>query len=87
MGTVVCTSTHPVDLDDGRELSPGATAEDVDTLDPHNAGLILDGSLVVTEGSKPRTRKEDRLVAEAAKPQEAAVPGAPADTTKGKVQN
>lgn len=60
--TVVCTATHAVDLDDGRSLAPGETAYEVDTDHPHNRGLVIDGSLVVTDGTTPRVRQDERLV-------------------------
>lgn len=66
LGTVVCTSTHPIDLDDGRELAPGQTVEEVDLDHPHNRTLVLDGSLVVTEGKVPRARHDEQLVSRAA---------------------
>jgi hypothetical protein len=65
LGTVVCTSTHAVDLDTGRTLSPGETADGIDLDHPHNRGLVVDGSLVVLEGKTPRARQEQRLVDEA----------------------
>ena len=45
--TVLCTSTHPVDLNDGRVLAPGDTAEGIDVYLPHNAALIADGHLII----------------------------------------
>lgn len=60
-GTVVCTATHPIDIDTGQTLSPGESAVDVDTTHPHNAALILDRSLVVTEGTTPRKRRDEQL--------------------------
>lgn len=64
--TVVCTATHAVDLDDGRSLAPGETAYDVDTSNAHNRGLVIDGSLNVTDGTTPRVRMADKLVETAA---------------------
>ena len=66
--TVVCTATHAVDLDDGRSLAPGETATDVDTSNAHNRGLVIDGSLYVTDGTTPRVRMADNLVKAAATP-------------------
>jgi hypothetical protein len=59
-GTVVCTATHAVDLDTGRSLLPGETAEGVDLNHPHNDGLISDGSLVVTGKSKQHQSSEEK---------------------------
>lgn len=56
--TVICSSTHPVDLDDGRGLAPGESATDVDTDAPHNRDLVLDGHIRVEEGMTPRTRRQ-----------------------------
>lgn len=66
--TVVCTATHAVDLDDGRSLAPGEVAYEVDTSTPHNRGLVIDGSLNVTDGTTPRVRQSDKLVDVAATP-------------------
>lgn len=65
MGIVANEGSHVIDLDDGRLLEPGATAE-ADTNHPHQRALILDGILAVREGLKPRTRQDDRLVSRAA---------------------
>lgn len=46
-GNVVGTSSHSVDLSDGRAVAPGEVAEDVDIEDAHNAQLLLDGHLNV----------------------------------------
>lgn len=64
--TVVCVATHAVDLDDGRSLAPGTTAYDVDTSNPHNRNLVIDGLINVTEGTTPRVRMTDKLVEAAA---------------------
>lgn len=53
---VVCSSSHPIDLSDGRTLAPGESAEDVDTTHPHQRALVLDGHIVVLEGTTPRVR-------------------------------
>lgn len=53
---MLCSATHPIDLSDGRPLAPGEVAEDIDTDDPHQRALILDGHLLVLEGSTPRKR-------------------------------
>lgn len=66
MAKVLCTSSHPVDLSDGRTLAPGEGTDKVDTDHPHQRGLVLDGHLLVQEGTKPRARQAQRLV-EAAK--------------------
>lgn len=50
--TVVCTATHPVDLDDGTSLGPGQKAEDVDTSNTHNKALISTGALTVIDDDK-----------------------------------
>lgn len=52
--TVVCTAAHPVDLDDGRSLPPGESADNVDITVPANATLINAGQIVVTSGDKPK---------------------------------
>lgn len=65
--TVVCTATHPVDLDDGTTLGPGQTMEGVDTNHPHNRGLVIDGAITVVDGTTPKTRKAEALVDEASK--------------------
>lgn len=70
LGTVVCTAAHAVDLDTGLSLEPGDTGVDVDLDHPHNRGLVLDGSLVVTDGKVPRARQEQRLIDEAQQPSE-----------------
>jgi hypothetical protein len=44
---VLNTSSHIVDLDDGREIEPGKWAEDVDTDASHNAHLLEDGTVRV----------------------------------------
>ena len=62
MAKVLCTASHPVDLSDGRTLAPGEVAEDVDTEHPHQRGLVLDGHLLVQEGTKPRARQSQKLV-------------------------
>ena len=67
MAKVLCTSSHPVDLSDGRTLAPGEVAEDVDTEHPHQRGLVLDGHLLVQEGTKPRARQANKLVEAAEK--------------------
>lgn len=67
MATVLCTASHPVDLSDGRTLAPGEVAEKVDTDHPHQRGLVLDGHLLVQEGTKPRARQAQKLVDEAVK--------------------
>lgn len=57
METVVCTATHPVDLDDGRSLPPGETA-DIDEKNAVNAALLDAGQLCVVGGKdKPHPRK------------------------------
>lgn len=54
-GTVLCTSTHAIDLADGRTVGPGEVVEKVDTNDPHVRDLVLSGHLYVQEGTTPRT--------------------------------
>lgn len=49
---VVCTASHPVDLDDGTTLGPGQQAEKVDINNPHNSSLIDAGFLTVLDGEK-----------------------------------
>lgn len=66
MSTVVCTSSHPVDLPDGRSLAPGETAEDIDTKEPSVKDLVLDGHLNVLEGTTPRTRPTPEATIKAA---------------------
>lgn len=65
MSTVLCTSTHVIDLEDGRSLAPGEVAEDVDTTTPFIRSLVLDGHLLVQEGSHPRTRASEDQTAQA----------------------
>lgn len=55
---VICTSTHAVDLSDGRTLAPGEEAEGVDTDHEHQRALVLDGHILVLEGMKPRVRQK-----------------------------
>jgi len=55
--TVVCTASHPVDLDDGRSLPPGVTAEDVDLELGTNQQLVDDGLLTVLGGEAKAPRK------------------------------
>lgn len=66
MGTVINTSTHPVDLSTGRSLAPGETAEEVDTEHPHQRALVIDGHLRVEEGTTPRKRQPAKRVEKAA---------------------
>lgn len=61
--TVLCTAGHPVDLSTGRSLAPGQTATDIDTDDPHQRSLVLDGHLLVLAGSVPRVRADERRAA------------------------
>jgi hypothetical protein len=63
---VLCTSSHAVDLDDGRVLGPGETAIDVDVEDAHNA-LLLTGGLIRVFDSAPKTwetRNPEQTVAQ-----------------------
>lgn len=89
LSTVLGTGRHSVDLDDGRQVAPGATVENVDTSHPHNRGLVLDGHIKVVEGSTPRTRKDAERVAAAEKAAaeaaeaEAAAAAAAADGNQG----
>lgn len=50
-GNVVGTSSHSVDLSDGRSVAPGEVVEDIDIEDPHNAQLVLDGHLSILTDS------------------------------------
>ncbi len=65
MSTVLNVAGHPVDLDDGRTLASGESAE-VDAGKPHNRVLIVQGHLLVTDGKTPRKSQPARLVREAA---------------------
>lgn len=56
MGQVVCTATHPIDLEDGRSLAPGESAADVDTESEYTRDLVVDGLVAVTDGPVPRKR-------------------------------
>lgn len=54
MNTVLCVSTHPEDLADGRIISPGETLENVAVDVPHNTRLVEEGRLVVLDtGDEP----------------------------------
>lgn len=57
MALVLCVASHPIDLDDGHQLLPGETADDVDTNLEYVRGLVVDGSLQVLEGMNPRVRR------------------------------
>jgi hypothetical protein len=70
MADVLCTSQHAIDLDDGRTLGPGESADDIDLESAHNRALVLDGHLLVTEGKTPRSRADHRREREAATPKE-----------------
>lgn len=47
METVKSISAHPIDLDDGRQLGPGETAQDVSLHNAHNKALLDDGHIAV----------------------------------------
>jgi hypothetical protein len=51
---VICSSTHPEDIDTGRVLAIGETAE-VDETSPHNAHLIEEGRLTLVEARGSQT--------------------------------
>lgn len=68
MSTVLNVAGYPVDLDDGRTLAPGESAE-ADAGKPHNRVLVVSGQILVTEGSTPRTTQPERLVSDVAKQQ------------------
>lgn len=58
MNTVLCVSTHPEDLADGRLVGPGQQIDNIDLDQPHNARLVVDGRLVVlasNDGETPTT--------------------------------
>jgi hypothetical protein len=59
MKDVICQSTHPEDLDDGRVLGIGEEAS-VDETNEHNARLIEEGRLTVL-GAKPTQTVEEVL--------------------------
>lgn len=46
METVKAIGSHPIDLDDGRTLAPGETAEDV-PMNAHNKALLDDGFIAI----------------------------------------
>lgn len=48
---VLCTSSHVIDLDDGRVLGPGESAESVDTKHAHNKLLLDEGQLRVLDSA------------------------------------
>lgn len=79
-GTVLCTSSHVIDLADGRSLAPGEVAEDIDTGDPHVRDLVLSGQLYVQKGSTPKERAsfEDTVKARTPQPDEPETEAAPA---------
>lgn len=60
MAKVLCTATHPIDIDDGRTLAPGDVAKDVDVNHPHQQGLIDDGNLLVLVEERPHTKHEEK---------------------------
>lgn len=62
--TVLNVAGYAIDLDDGRTLAPGKTAE-VDADQPHNRALVVNGHLLVTEGMTPRKSQPERLVKQA----------------------
>lgn len=57
--TVVNTSAHAVDLDSGRTLAPGDTAQIEVAGNAHNSGLVADGHLTVKDGPVPTSAHED----------------------------
>lgn len=59
-GTVFNSKSYPVDLADGRTLAPSETAEDIDLDAEHNRNLVLDGTITVQEGFKPRTSEASK---------------------------
>ncbi len=67
MSTVLNVVGHPIDLDDGRTLAPGEEVDGVDTDQPHNRALVVNGHVLVTEGMTPHKAQPDRLVKEAEK--------------------
>jgi len=56
-GTVVCTAAHPTDLDDGRSLAPGESADNIDidkNQDAVDAGhLTVVGKKQAAHGNTP----------------------------------
>jgi len=52
-GIVLCVASHPVDLDDGRTLGPGESADGVDVSHAHNQ-LLLDEGLVIELDTLPK---------------------------------
>lgn len=45
-----------IDLDDGRSLGPGETAEDVNLEHPHNDRLVLAGLLAACQLETPKEK-------------------------------
>lgn len=68
MAKVFNTTTYPIDVSDGRVVASGEFLDNVDTDHPHQRNLILDGHLVVQEGTKPRVRQNEKLVKQASEP-------------------
>ena len=59
---VVCTATHPVDLDDGRSLPPGETADNVDLSIESNASLLEAGQIYeLKDNNSQRLQTEPSL--------------------------
>lgn len=56
MARVLNTSSHPIDLSDGRTVGVLEEAADVDTDHAHQRDLVLSGHLLVLEGMTPRKR-------------------------------
>jgi hypothetical protein len=58
--THVVTATHPITLEGGRSVEPGAKVN-VKSSDPYIAGLIESGKLVELpkKAAKPRTQKTE----------------------------
>lgn len=57
MSKIINVSGHPVDIDSGRTLAPGETADGVDLEHPHNKALVDDGLAVeVADEKKPKAQ-------------------------------
>lgn len=58
MTKILNVAGYAIDLDDGRTLAPGETAE-VDSDQPHNKSLLDRGAALVLEDDKPKGRLKD----------------------------
>jgi hypothetical protein len=78
IGNVLCTSTHPVDLDSGKVLGPGEHALSIDLDHPHNADVIANGHLIVIGDAPVITPRTESGEPHPSTPSVASAPSIPA---------